>query len=409
MRGHVRKRVTWEFILEVGDWPAQRCTGCGRRFWIDRRKRPRCPKCAGELKDTMERRQRCRAGFRTRTEAEDALAEAITAERKGLSAAPEKLTLAEYLEQEWLPAIASTIRATTLASYTTHVKRHIIPRLGKTPLPKVTGARINGLYATLREEGKVCGSGGLAPNSVRRVHATLHRALKDAVRWGYLSRNPVDSADPPKTGLDKRGEMKTWSAKELKTFLESAKETRLYPLWHTMALTGLRRGEALALRWEDIDLKSGRLSVRRSFVPIGATVIVSEPKTRRGTRLISLDLSTVAILKKRRSQQRQERLAWEGAWNDTGLVFTREDGSLIHPERATKNFASAVKKAGVRAIRLHDLRHTHATLALTAGIHPKIVSERLGHATVSLTLDIYSHAVPALSEEAASVIAALVR
>lgn len=203
--------------------------------------------------------------------------------------------------------------------------------------------------------------------------------------------------------------MKTWSAKELKKFLESTKETRFYPLWHTMALTGLRRGEALALRWEDIDLKYGRLSVRRSFVPIGATVIVGEPKTRRGTRLVPLDPGTVATLKRRRSQQRQERLAWEGAWNDTGLVFTREDGSLIHPEQAIKNFASAVKKAGVPTIRLHDLRHTNATLAFAAGVHPKVISERLGHATVAMTLDIYSHAVPALSEEAANMIAALIR
>lgn len=409
MRGHVRKRVTWEYILELGDWPAQRCALCSRRFWVERRKKPRCPKCGGELKETVERRQRCQAGFRTRTEAEDALAEAITAERKGTAVSPEKMTVSEYLEQEWLPAIASTVRQTTLASYTTHVKRHINPHLGKFPLTRLTGARINGLYAALRENGKVCGHGGLAPNSVRRVHATLHRAMHDAVRWGYLGRNPVESADPPKGPGDEKGEMKTWSAKELKAFLDATKETRLYPLWHMMAMTGLRRGEALALRWEDVDLKAGRLAVRRSLVPLGAKVIVSEPKTRRGNRLIALDKTTVAALKKRRKEQLAERLAWEGAWEESGLVFTRENGSLIHPERVTKAFASAVRKAGVPVIRLHSLRHTHATLGLAAGIHPKIISERLGHSTVSLTLDIYSHAVPALSEEAANVIAALVR
>lgn len=124
--------------------------------------------------------------------------------------------------------------------------------------------------------------------------------------------------------------------------------------------------------------------------------------------MVSLDPGTVAALKERRKEQKEERLAWGAAWNDTGLIFTREDGSAIHPERITKGFASAVKNTGLPAIRLHDLRHTHATLALAAGIHPKVVSERLGHATVSLTLDIYSHAVPALSEEAAGVIAALV-
>jgi len=409
MRGHLRKRATWEFILELGDCPAQRCSACGRRFWVERRPRKRCPKCGGDLRETTERRQRCQAGFRTCREAEDALADALSAQNNGVPICPERLTLARYLEEEWLPAITETIRPTTLASYTTHAKRHIIPKLGKTPLRKLTGAQINGLYAMLRQDGKVCGSGGLSPNSVRRVHATLHRALRDAVRWGYLGRNPVDSADPPKIGSDQRGEMKTWSAKELKKFLDATKGSTLYPLWHTMALTGLRRGEALALRWEDIDLKNGRISVRRSHVPLGMKVIVAQPKTRRGTRVVSIDPGTVAVLKKRLRQQREERLAWEGAWEDTGLVFARENGSLIHPERVTKSFASAVKKAAVPAIRLHDLRHTHATLALAAGIHPKIVSERLGHATVSLTLDVYSHAIPALSEEAAGVIAALVR
>lgn len=408
MRGHVRKRATWEFILELGDWSAERCCNCGRRFWVERRPRKRCPKCGGELRETTERRQRSQAGFRTSKEAENALADAISAQNRGVPVCPERITLARYLEEEWLPAITETIRATTLASYTTHVKRHIIPRLGKTPLRKLTGAQINGLYAVLRQDGKVCGSGGLSPNSVRRVHATLHRALRDAVRWGYLSRNPVDSADPPKTGSDQRGGMKTWSAEELKKFLDSTKGTRLHPLWHTMALTGLRRGEALGLHWDDVDLKAGRISVRRSHVPLGAKVIVSEPKTRRGTRLISIDPGTVAVLKKQRQQQREDRLAWEGAWNETGLIFTREDGSQIHPERATKSFASAIKKSGAPAIRLHDLRHTNATLALAANVHPKVVSERLGHATVSLTLDVYSHAIPALSEEAASTIAALI-
>ena len=146
----------------------------------------------------------------------------------------------------------------------------------------------------------------------------------------------------------------------------------------------MRRGEALALRWEDVDLGAGRISVRRSHVPIGVKVIVAQPKTRRGTRLVSIDPGTVAVLKKWRQKQREERLAWGSAWNDTGLVFTREDGSMIHPERATKGFVSAAKKAGLPEIRLHDLRHTHATLALAAGVHPKVVSERLGHSTVSL-------------------------
>ncbi|NLT34276.1 MAG: tyrosine-type recombinase/integrase [Gaiellales bacterium] len=408
MQGHVRKRATWEYILELGDWPAQRCLSCGRRVWVERRRKKVCPACGGELKETIERRQRSQCGFRTKKEAQEALTTTLGEQQHGLGVIAEKLTLAEYLKEEWLPAIASTIRPTTLASYTTHVERHIIPRLGKTQLKKLNGAAINAFYAVLGEDGKLRGeTTGLAPSSVRRIHATLHRALRDAVRWGYLVRNPVDAADPPKGGAG-RAEVSTWNAAQLKQFLNATKGTRLYPLWLTMALTGMRRGEALGLRWEDVDLGAGRLSIHRSLVPLDGKIIVSEPKTRRGNRLVSLDATTVAELKRLRKAQREERLVWGPGWVDTGLVFTRENGDSLHPERITRAFARAVVKAGLPAIRLHDLRHTHATLALAAGIHPKVVSERLGHATVSLTLDTYSHAVPALSEEAAGIIAALV-
>ena len=183
---------------------------------------------------------------------------------------------------------------------------------------------------------------------------------------------------------------------------------RLYPLWLTLAMTGLRRGEALALRWADVDLERARLSVRRSLVPINGTVEVHEPKTSRGRRLVALDPFTVSVLRAWSRRQKEERLEWGPAWTDSGLVFTRPDGKLIHPERVSKAFRVAVKKSGLPQIHLHDLRHTHATLALAAGVHPKVVSDRLGHATVAITLDIYSHAIPALSEEAAATVAALV-
>ena len=173
-------------------------------------------------------------------------------------------------------------------------------------------------------------------------------------------------------------------------------------------MTGLRRGEALGLRWADLDLERARLSVRRSLVPINGTVEVHEPKTSRGRRVVALDPFTVSVLNTWSRCQKEEHLEWGPAWTDSGLVFTRTDGKLIHPERVSKAFRARVKKSGLPPIHLHDLRHTHATLALAAGVHPKVVSDRLGHATVAITLDIYSHAVPALSEEAAATVAALV-
>ncbi len=172
-------------------------------------------------------------------------------------------------------------------------------------------------------------------------------------------------------------------------------------------MTGLRRGEALGLRWQDIDLEAGRLCVRRSLIPEGNQVAVHEPKTARGRRVVALDPETVAVLRNQAARQLDDQSATE-SWDDTGLVFTNEDGQALHPWLVSRCFRKAVKEAMLPDIRLHDLRHTHATLALQAGIHPKVVSERLGHATVAITLDTYSHAIPALQEEAATLIAGLV-
>jgi integrase len=239
------------------------------------------------------------------------------------------------------------------------------------------------------------------------VHAVLHRALKDAVRWERLQRSPIAAADPPSIRGDGTKELKTWDAAQLKTFLEATREERLSPLWHLLAMTGLRRGEALGLRWEDVDLENGRLAVRRALIPNGAVVVVSEPKTARGRRTVALDPETVEALKRQAAQQLEDQTNAK-KWVDIGLVFTKEDGEAWHPEVITRFFQQAVKRSKLPRIRLHDLRHTHATLALRAGIHPKVVSERLGHATISITLDTYSHAIPAMQEEAAVRIAELV-
>ena len=194
----------------------------------------------------------------------------------------------------------------------------------------------------------------------------------------------------------------------MRAFLEATKDDRLYPLWRLLCLTGMRRGEVLGVRWEDIDLEAGRLAVRRSLIPLGGEVIVSEPKTARGRRSIALDVETVEVLKAQAARQLSEQQQFGEAWCDSGYLCTKEDGEPYHPEVVSRSFRQAVRRAMLPMIRPHDLRHTHATLALQAGIHPKVVSERLGHANISITLDTYSHAIPALQEEAAERIAELV-
>jgi integrase len=205
-------------------------------------------------------------------------------------------------------------------------------------------------------------------------------------------------------------EMKTWTAKELQTFLGSVKETRLYPLWLTLATTGMRRGEALGLRREDVDFEASRLSVRQNRTSVGYEVKVGTPKSDKA-RNVSLDPATLAALKAFGRQQEAERRWWkrDGApYVDSGYLFVKENGEAYHPDYISKVFEAAVRRSKQPRIRFHDLRHTYATLALSAGVHVKIVSERLGHANVQITLDTYSHAIPALEEEAALKVVAMV-
>ena len=355
------------------------------------------------------RRQLSKGGFAKKADALRAMHEAKQAVTTGSYVEPSKLTVQRFLEDEWLPAMEATgKRPTTLRSYRMHLRAHVAPHIGDALLQGLTGGQLNALYAKLLTSGRADGKGGLSPATVRRVHAMLHKALSDAVRWNRLVRNPADASDPPKPSAAGAPEATTWSAGEVRAFLDSVHDDRLAALWTLFTMTGVRRGEALGLRWIDVDLDEGRIAIRQALVAVGYEVQASPPKTKKGRRSVALDPGTVAALRSWRAAQARERLSWGPAWVDTGLVFTRENGEALHPDRVTKMFERHVRTAGLRRIRLHDLRHTHATLALAAGVHPKVVSERLGHSTVSLTLDVYSHAIPALQEDAAATVAALI-
>ena len=412
MRGHVRHRGeeragSWEYIADVGLHAAQRCPACKKRFWVERRPLKACPKCGGELIETEERRRAIKAGFATQKDCQAAMNKLLVAVEEQSYSPPTKASVREYLTKEWLPAVKATIRPTTYRSYEQHVMCHIAPHIGAVKLQKLSGSQINALYAKLADEGKADGKTGLSPRTIHHVHTCLHKACKDAVRWGRLPRNPVEAADPPSTKCG-GAEMKTWSAKQLQAFLASAKGDRLSPIYHLLAMTGMRRGEACGLRWDDVDLEASRLSVRRALIPHGSGVIVSEPKTAKGRRSIALDPGTIDVLKAQAQRQLDDQAENGEVWSDTGYVFTTQTGGPLHPQMVSRGFAQALAAAKLPSIRLHDLRHTHATLALQAGIHPKVVSERLGHATISITLDTYSHAIPAMQEEAATLIAGLV-
>jgi integrase len=338
------------------------------------------------------------SGYATRRAAQQARTELLGALEHAAYVPPDKTTVADYLRQQWLLAIQTQVRPGTWAEYRSKAETHLIPAVGQVALQQLTTAVLNALYKELLDRGT-------GPRTVQYVHATIRKALNDAVRWGLLVRNPALHAAVP---TPHRAELRTWTADELRHFLESVHGDRLYAAWRLAALTGMRRGEVLGLRWADVDLDGGWLAVRQALVVVDNDVRVSKPKTARGSRRIALDPGTVAALRAHHTAQAAEQLAAGPAWAGGGLVFTRQDGAPLHPEYVRRRFDRRIARAGLPRIRFHDLRHTHATLALQAGVHPKVVSERLGHATVAITLDVYSHAIPALHQDAAATVANLV-
>ena len=431
MRGHVRQRgKTWSYLVDLGNQDMQRCD-CGFRAWVERKPLEACPKCGGELRQRSERRQNQKGRFATQKEAETALNTVLVKLQQGNYVPPTKTSLRAYLTDEWLPAMKGKVKPSTYLSYETHVQRHIIPDLGNVNLQKLSPAMLEAFYGRLLTESrkpteqpktkpkakiedtpapkqeKPAPLPPLSALTVRKIHATLHKALSDALRKDKIGRNPAEAIDPPDRKSGTVHQIETWSAKELGDFLQSTRSTRHYPLWLTLATTGMRRGEALGLRWQDVDLTNARLSVQQNRVSVGYKITTGAPKTGKG-RTISLDPVTVAALKSLHAAQLEEKmLRKKTGYADSGLVFRREDGRGYHPDYVSQTFERAVTKSKQPRIRLHDLRHTHATLALQAGIHPKVVQERLGHANISITLDVYSHAIPAMDEQAATKIAAL--
>lgn len=419
---------------------------------------------------TGRRHQKWHSGFRTRRDAERARIDLLSKFDRGEYVEPSHQTVADFCA-DWLKAIEPTVRPSTFDSYSRNVRLHIVPHIGSIRLTKVDAGVLNGLYAKLlasgRQQSSRLGAGyspavveralelraegmtlqatakelqgefaeaeritkdtlasllrraakpaegrqrpGLDRRTVNYIHNIIHRAFKDAVRWGRLARNPADASDPPPGG-QKSDTVQAWDAPTLRRFLESSRsaEDRLHALWLLLATTGMRRGEALGLRWHDVDLEGARLRVVQTIIQIGSKVPVSEPKTVRGRRAISLDPGTVAVLRDHRRRMLEERMLVGPDFHDVGLVFHRPDGNCLRPDAVSETFLRRGRRYDVPRLTLQGLRHTWATLALEQGIHPRVVQERLGHSTIAITLGIYSHVSPTLHDEAAELIAELV-
>jgi integrase len=350
---------------------------------------------------TGKRRRKWHSGFDTKREAAAALAKLITNVNEQTYVQPSKVTLAEYFA-DWLPAASIDLKPATADAYRRIFARYIAEPLGGVHLQAISPTRLNTLYAELLRSGGQRGK-GVSANTVRHAHVLVHRVLGSALKAGLVQRNVAAVAEPPKQ--QRPADLGIWSSEQLGSFVRATSTHRLAALWRLYAVTGCRRGEALAAKWDDLDLATAHYEIRRSFGVVNGSPVLGEPKTVTGRRSVALDPATVAALRAHRKEQIAERLKAGEDWNDGGWVFTQTDGSPLHPNVITRTFERLVTKAELPSIRLHDVRHSAVTALLRAGVPVKVVSERVGHASTSFTMDRYASVLPDMQSDAAGRIA----
>jgi integrase len=344
---------------------------------------------------SLENGQRKTWTGKTRRAVQKRLSEALHARQRGALVVGSHQTAAQYLTRWLNDTVQPSVRPRTHESYGLNCRR-VIPHLGHLRLASLSPEHIQACYSALL-------AAGLSRRSVEQVHTVLHRALRQAVQWDLLGRNPTEAVSVPRPA---RREMRTLDAAQVQQLFESSRDgpgARWHALWVLLATTGLRLGEATGLMWSDIDLGAGTLTVKRALQrQRGAGLVLVEPKTKRSRRTVHLASGTLETLREHRRRQAEARLAAGSLWQDRHLVFCTTWGSPLDPAHINKQFHRALAHAGLPLLRPHDLRHTAATLLLQRGVHPKVVQELLGHSTITLTLDTYSHVAPALHAEVAN-------
>ncbi len=311
---------------------------------------------------------------------------------------PARTTVREYLERWLQEYVVPNLAAKTAQEYARMIRKYVIPCVGAVRLTELTPLRLVSFYNKMQREGSLRGNGGLSAQTVVHLHRVLHKALQQAVKWQILIRNPADAAQPPKC---QRIEMRVLPDDQVSKLLIAAEGTTLYMPVLLAISTGMRRGEVLALKWQDVDMDAGFLSVRRSLEQTRAGLSFKSPKNSKSKRTVVMPANLARALVKHKGIQAQNKLLLGEGYQDLGMVCCYPDGRPVNPNYLTSAFPGLLQRAGLPHIRFHDLRHTHATMLLAQGVHPKIVSERLGHCTIGITLDTYSHVLPSMQEEAA--------
>lgn len=370
MRGHIEKRGKNSYSIAVS-MGKDATTGKYKQQWIS-------------IKGTKK-------------EAEQRLSEILHQLDNGTFLKPGKTTLAEYLNKWLLDYAKPNLSPRGYERYESITRVHLIPSLGNIIMTQLRPDHLQSHYTDKLNSG-------LSALSVRYLHTVIHKALQTAVKRGLVTRNVADGVDVPRA---RRNDMQTWDEYEVNRFLETAKESTYYELFFLALFTGMRRGELLALRWQDIDFLFGQISVNRSLHQLlggkhgDGSYVFTQPKSERSRRTIALSPSVILTLQDYKEKQAAIRDKLGITLKDDDLVFSNLEGKPLRPNTVSRAWSMLAAHAGVKVIRLHDARHTHASLLLKQGVHPKIVQERLGHASIQITLDTYSHVAPGLQEAAA--------
>ena len=377
MKGHIRERSPgrWAIILDAPDQE----TGKRKRKWHS---------FAGTKRETQKE-----------------CARLITEMQGGDYVEPGKETLAKFLDR-WLEHMRSHISPRSHERYAEIARKNIAPLIGSVVLTKLRPEQISAAYSKALVSGRRDGSGGLAPRTVHHMHRILRQALQQAVKWRILARNPADAVGAPKVEKIK---MRALDANETALLLAHFRPTRVFVPALLGALCGLRRGEVTALRWRAVDFANAQLAIVESTEQTKAGTRSKETKSGRARR-VALPSLVVDELRRHRLRQAEELLKLGVRLSDDDFVYAQADGSAVQPNSLTHEFTRILAlSTALPRIRFHDLRHSHATQMLTSGIHPKIAQERLGHSSIGITLDLYSHVMPGMQEDAAAKVDAAMR
>jgi integrase len=367
MKGHIRERSPghWAVVLDSHD------TATGKR------------------------KRRWRSFRGTKRQAQIECARLISERQAGTYLEPNKTTLAQFFDR-WLEYIKSQVSPGSHERYAEIAQKNLVPLLGAVVVTKLTPMQISDAYTKALANGRRDGKGGLSPRTVHHMHRILKQALGQALRWQLLSRNPADAVDPPKV---ERKTMQTYDLPQTAALIEAMRPTRMFIPIIFGVLCGLRRGEIAGLRWRNVDLAAGSVAIVESAEQTAKGIRYKEPKSGRA-RNVRLSATVIGELNAWRIRQVEEFLRLGVRPDGETFVVTQADGSPLQPRSITHEWVRLLASHGLPRIRFHDLRHAHATHLLASGVHPKIASERLGHSKVGITLDLYSHVMPGMQEDA---------